>query len=150
MTGTFYHRLINQESAKTGVPEKKRNPRSTYGVDAGSRNRATYVRGETRLLWPLRYPCSPLSPMHVNIIFTRYKLMGLVLGRGKGWGEYATFVPLTCKWSGNSNDSYSPPPLFARDEYCWDQHQISVDQRQHSVLMIRVYQKCYWPSVISR
>ena len=23
MTGTFYHRLINQESAKTGVPEKK-------------------------------------------------------------------------------------------------------------------------------
>ena len=50
MTGTFYHRLINQESAKTGVPEKKRNPRSTYGVDAGSRNRATYVGGETRLL----------------------------------------------------------------------------------------------------
>ena len=50
MTGTFYHRLINQESAKTEVPEKKRNPRSTYGVDPGSRNRATYVGGETRLL----------------------------------------------------------------------------------------------------
>ena len=46
-----------------GKPEKpkKKNPRNkeenqqqiqpTYGVDAGSRNRATYVGGETRLLW---------------------------------------------------------------------------------------------------